>query len=56
MKLHMYLLNVLVAALCLGSMGCDYVAEGFQDGVEDFVAEATRMGLQMLLPPAEQGQ
>lgn len=50
------LLRSRLAALLIGLAsiytcgGCDYVGEGFRDGVEDFVAEVTRKALEMVLP------
>jgi len=43
----------LLATLALGLPGCDYVVEGFQDGVEDYVAETTILVLEAILPLQE---
>lgn len=43
----------LLASLALGLPGCDYVVEGFQDGVEDYVAETTILVLEAILPLQE---
>lgn len=42
-----------LAALALMLPGCDYAVEGYQDGVEDYIAETTMMFLEAILPIRE---